>query len=150
MKKEPDAAHVSSRAENSAKTTRRGNPDKIIPHQWRKGCPSPNPSGRPKTAPLSQACREVLGQLVPDDPDGRTYAEVIAAMLAEKALEGDIRAAQEIADRAEGRSRQSVEISHTSLRDAFDRMSREELETYAREGRLPDWFPREVNNETIQ
>jgi hypothetical protein len=38
------------RAENSAMTARLGNPDRIIPHQWQKGCPSPNPGGRPKTA----------------------------------------------------------------------------------------------------
>ena len=81
---------------------------------------------------------------------GRTYAQAIAQTLADKAVAGDIRAAQEIADRAEGRSRQSVEISLTSFSDAFDRMSREELETYAREGKLPEWFPRETNNETIQ
>ena len=111
---------------------------------------SGNPGGRPKTAPLSHACRNLLVSNVPDDPQGRTFAEAIAQTLAEKAVAGDIRSAQELADRAEGRSRQSVEISHTSLRDAFDRMSREELETYAREGKLPEWLPRETNSETIQ
>jgi hypothetical protein len=104
---------------------------------------SGNPGGRPKTAPLSQACRELLAVPVPDDPDGRTYAEAIAQKLAQKAIEGDIRAAQEIADRAEGRARQSIEIQNTSLREAFDRMSSEELEAYAREGTLPEWFEHE-------
>jgi hypothetical protein len=37
-----------------------------------------NPGGRPKAAPLSQACREVLAQPVPGDPKHRTYAEKIA------------------------------------------------------------------------
>jgi hypothetical protein len=32
----------------------------------------------------------------PNDPKGRTYAEAIAEKLSEKALAGDIRAAQEI------------------------------------------------------
>jgi hypothetical protein len=44
---------------------------------------------------------------VPDDPEGRTYAQAIAAKLAEKALAGDARAAGQLADRAEGRVRQS-------------------------------------------
>jgi hypothetical protein len=47
-------------------------------------------------------------------------------------------------------TRQSIEIAHTSLRDAFERMSRDELDAYAREGTLPDWFPREVDCETVQ
>jgi len=101
-------------------------------------------------APLAHACRELLATLLPDDSRGRSYAEAIAQMLADKAVGGDIRAAQEIADRAEGRTRQSIEIAQTSLRDAFERMSRDELEAYAREGRLPDWFPQEVNSETVQ
>jgi len=29
-----------------------------------------------------------------------------------------------------------------SLRDSFDRLTRDELEVYARDGRLPAWFPR--------
>jgi len=112
---------------------------------------SGNPGGRPRTAPLSQACREVLAQPVPDDSKGRTYAEAIAQALAEKALAGDIRAAQEIADRAEGRARQSIEIQSGALREAFERMTSEELEAYAREGKLPAWFPREeASREPVQ
>jgi hypothetical protein len=57
---------------------------------------------------------------------------------------------QEIADRAEGRAHQSIAIEHSRLRDAFERMSHDELEAYAREGTLPDWFPLEVNSETVQ
>jgi len=38
---------------------------------------------------------------------------------------------------------QKDRIEHTDgLREAFDRMSREELELYAREGALPEWFPK--------
>jgi hypothetical protein len=112
---------------------------------------SGNPGGRPKTAPLSQACRELLGQSIPGDPGQRTYAEAIAQTLVEKALKGDIRAAQELGDRVEGRARQAIEIQSVALREAFERMSREELDAYAREGRLPVWFPRsEVNRDQIQ
>ena len=117
--------------------------------QFRPG-QSGNPGGRPKTAPLSRACRDLLARTIPSDPKGRTYAEAIAEALAEKAVAGDIRAAQELADRAEGRARQSIEIEHTLLRQAFDRMNSEELETYAREGKLPAWFPKGDENERIK
>lgn len=111
-----------------------------------------NPGGRPKMAPLSQACRELLATPVPGNPEGHTYAQAIAKKLAQKALAGDIRAAQELADRAEGKARQSIEIQNATLRDAFDRMSSEELEAYAREAKLPEWFPStsEANSELVQ
>jgi hypothetical protein len=99
-----------------------------------------------KTAPLSQACREVLVKLIPGDPLHRTYGEKVAQVLAEKAADGDIRAAQELADRAEGRARQAIEIEHTPLSKAFERMTREELEAYASSGTLPSWFPKEDEN----
>ena len=94
----------------------------------------------------------MLGRPVPGDPQGRTYSQAIAETLAAKALEGDIRAAQELADRAEGKPRQSVEIENASLRQAFERMSDVELDTYAREGKLPGWFPQpeEGSNGTVQ
>ena len=73
-----------------------------------------------------------------------------SATLAQKALAGDIRAAQEIADRAEGKARQSFEIENAALRDAFERMSGEELLAYATTGKVPDWFPRSDQSENIQ
>jgi Family of unknown function (DUF5681) len=108
---------------------------------------SGNPGGRPKMAALSRACRELLAVPLPDDPQGRTYAEAIAEALARKALAGDIRAAQELGDRAEGRARQAIEIEHTRLREAFERMSGEELEIYARDGLLPNWFSKNEANQ---
>jgi hypothetical protein len=111
--------------------------------RWKPG-QSGNPGGRPKKTPLADACREVLALPVPDDAEGRTYAKAIAQSLAQKALAGDIRAAQELADRAEGKPRQSLEIENTSLREAF--------EQYAVSGVLPDWFPcpEGERNETVQ
>ena len=49
--------------------------------RWRKGGPSPNPGGRPKSRLLSEALREQLGKIKPDDPEGRSYAEVVAGNL---------------------------------------------------------------------
>ena len=67
---------------------------------------SGNPGGRPRTAKLSEACRAKLASPIPGDPESRSYAEAIADKLALLALRGDIRAAQELADRAEGRPSQ--------------------------------------------
>jgi hypothetical protein len=128
--------------ENSKK--RRGRPENLTP--WKPGT-SGNPGGRPKTAPLSHACRELLASPLLDDPQGRTYAEAIAETLAQKALAGDIRAAQELADRAEGRPRQSLEIEKVPLREAFERMTDDELLAYATTGQLPEWFPKSEGGE---
>jgi hypothetical protein len=78
----------------------------IVPpleHRFRPGV-SGNPGGRPAIRTLSKACREVLSQPAPDN-SGLTFAEAIARKLADKALEGDVRAAEELADRAEGKTR---------------------------------------------
>ena len=132
---------------NGLKTAFRG-PDPSVGRatQFKKG-QSGNPGGRPQSAPISQAARELLAKPIPGDPQGRTYAEGIVQMLAEKALAGDLRAAQELADRAEGRAAQSAGIEHGNLREAFDRMTDQELKEYAESGTLPEWFPKD---ETIQ
>jgi hypothetical protein len=77
---------------------------------WPKGV-SGNPGGRPKKTPLADACRELLNKPAPGDKSGRSYAEAIAEKLAKKALAGNIPAAREIADRAEGKARQAMEVS---------------------------------------
>jgi uncharacterized protein DUF5681 len=138
------------RVENNDKATTRRLRGGVTGKGFQPGR-SENPGGRPKNAPLSQACRELLALPVPNDAKGRTYAEAIAEVLAKKALGGDIRAAQELADRAEGRAHQSIEFQNAELREAFERMSGEELKAYASTGKLPAWFPRheEVNTEPI-
>lgn len=83
---------------------------KGVPHQWRKG-QSGNPGGRPKYAELSRACRGILSEPVPGNDDDLTYAEAIALRLATAALAGSVAAAQELADRAEGRARQSLDLT---------------------------------------
>jgi hypothetical protein len=74
----------------------------------------------------------------PDDPNGRTYAEVVAESLARAAVGGDVSAIRELADRTEGKATQRIE--NVQLREDFDRMSREELLHYAATGEVPDWF----------
>jgi hypothetical protein len=82
--------------------------------RWKKGQPSPNPGGRPKSRLLSEALRIRLAEHKPDDPDGRTFAEVVAANLIEIACaqgRSAVTAAAEIADRLEGRPMQRLDVN---------------------------------------
>jgi Family of unknown function (DUF5681) len=134
-------------AQNKKKTGFRGpSPDVGKPFRWKKG-QSGNPGGRPKSKTLSNAYRNKLEEAVPNDPEGRTWAEFIAEAQVRDAVRGNVQAAREIADRTEGRPRQSIEFENTTLQHAFDRLSAEELESYARDGALPEWFPKDKSNE---
>lgn len=105
-------------------------------HRFKPG-QSGNPGGRPKTASLSKAYRNVLDSSLPNDADRRTYAEAIAQTLVTRAMKGDVSAAKELADRTEGRARQSVSIE-TPLQRVFEQMTVSELDEYAKTGKLPD------------
>jgi ribosomal protein L29 len=97
--------------EKRKKTGFRGpGPDVGKATRWKPG-QSGNPGGRPKKTPLADACRELLNMPVPKDKSGRSYAEAISEKLARKALAGNISAVREIADRAEGKARQAMELS---------------------------------------
>jgi hypothetical protein len=71
--KQGDDAAISAENTQLAKK-RRGNPDRIRQYQWRKGCPSPNPSGRPKNL-ISDAQKDWLKQQA---KNGVTNAELVA------------------------------------------------------------------------
>ncbi len=105
--------------------------------QFRKG-QSGNAGGRPKSRLLSEALRSRLAEMKSNDPAGRTYAEVIAENLIEIACSegpGAVHAANEIADRIEGRSRQSIEVADITgeLRNKSD----EELRFHLQHDRWP-------------
>jgi hypothetical protein len=79
-----------------------------------------------------------LAEVKPGDPAGRTYAEVVAENLIEIACmdgPGAVHAASEIADRLEGRSRQSIEFADITadLRNRSD----EELKFHLEHDRWP-------------
>jgi Family of unknown function (DUF5681) len=116
------------------------------PFRWKKG-QSGNLSGRPKCKTLSEAYKNKLEEPVPNDPEGRTWAELIAEGQVRDAVRGNVQAARELADRTEGRARQAIEFEDKTLSNAFERMTTEELEAYARDGTLPPWFPR-IQNQT--
>ncbi len=115
-------------------------------YRWKKGT-SGNPLGRPKSKSLSNAYRNKLEELVPNDPEKRTWAELIAEAQVRDAVRGNVQAAREIADRTEGRARQAIEFEDTTVTKAFERMTAEELEAYAKSGALPVWFPKVTNSE---
>lgn len=91
----------------------RGNPDKTKPYRWEKGCTSPNPGGRPKKTPYTDAHRQIAESSVKDltirDSDSVVIA--VAKALAREALKGKIQAATEIANRVEGIARQRLEFT---------------------------------------
>ena len=80
---------------------------------WPKGVRG-NPKGRPKSQTLGEAYRKALAEPVPNDPEGRTFAEVIAAIICKSAIAGNINAAREIADRTEVKLQQVIERSITT------------------------------------
>lgn len=85
-------------------------PGNKIGRQFKKG-QSGNPAGCPKgIARLAEAYQKILA-LVPGEFHPHTYAEAIALKIIEKARSGNIYAAQEIADRTEGKPRQAYDVA---------------------------------------
>jgi hypothetical protein len=82
-----------------------GNPDTV----WKPGV-SPNPGGRPKKTPITDALRALLAELHPDQKKypGKTWVRVLAERMIEKAEAGDLSAMREITDRVEGKPGQAV------------------------------------------
>ena len=76
----------------------RGNPDKIVPHQWKPG-ESGNPGGRPKKKPITEIYEELLAEGVTRDSIKKTMRALVGKKngLAVQAL-------REMADRIEGRA----------------------------------------------
>jgi hypothetical protein len=88
--------------------------------RFKKGEPSANPGGRPRSAKLNEANRNLLATTVPEEelikhrvPKrlwGRTYAEILAWKMAQEGLGGKIGAIAELGDRAEGRPATSIHV----------------------------------------
>jgi len=92
--------------------------------QWKKG-QSGNPKGRPKSITLSEAYRRELAKVDPTDEHKRTFAEILAEQAVVKAKTGDVQALREIADRTEGKARQTITLTgerREQIERAIDRM----------------------------
>lgn len=67
---------------------------------------SGNPKGRPKMPNIKDAIAVILA----DEKEGKTALDAILMALRAKAVKGDVRAAQELLDRAYGKSKQIVDM----------------------------------------
>lgn len=86
---------------------------------------SGNPAGRPKSITLSEAYRKQLAMTDETDPLKRTFAEVLAEQMIVKAKTGDVAALKEVADRVEGKAKQTITLStdrREQVERAIDRM----------------------------
>ena len=91
-------------------------------HQFQPG-QSGNPGGRPKGQSITARIRALLEQSIDLDgkplEGGRTLGDLLAEVVLANALSGDVKAAKDLLDRLDGRSRQSVpEQGDTTVRDA--------------------------------
>jgi len=126
----------SSLTKNTVKNT--GDSTNLKP-PWKRGDPSPNPKGRPKLSPLTDASRAWLAEI--DPRTGKTNAELCAAAVGKRARRGSVEAFRTLADRVEGKPKQSVAL--TAVADPwldFEGWSVGELQDFAELGILPARF----------
>jgi hypothetical protein len=86
---------------------------------------SSNPKGRPKSIVLSEAYRKHLAKVDETDPERRTFAEILAGQMIVKAKSGDVGALREIADRTEGKAKQTITLTvekREQLERAIDKL----------------------------
>ncbi|MBA3766467.1 MAG: hypothetical protein H0W99_05670 [Acidobacteria bacterium] len=81
---------------------------------------SGNPKGRPKQALYSDALRRKLSDVDETDELKRTYAEILAEQAILKAKGGDIHALAHVADRTEGKPRQTITLT-LEQREQYER-----------------------------
>jgi uncharacterized protein DUF5681 len=79
---------------------------------------SGNPGGKPKTQKVNESARKRLAADADNPPKVETGADEIVEMLYQKAKRGDVGAARELADRAEGRPAQTLDV-HDDRVDPF-------------------------------
>ena len=81
--------------------------------RWKKGCASPNPKGRPRTAEISQVVREALGR---EDPKtGRTELETIVQNWIRRTKQGDAKKGEILFAYGFGRPKQYVDLEGGQL-----------------------------------
>ncbi len=135
-------------AESSGKTARH----MPIGKRFQPGV-SGNPGGRPRKSRLTDASRAWLEQV--DQASGLTNAELVVAALGQRALKGDAESFRALADRAEGKPMQSLQVENIGaeqiLGEDLLRLSRGELREYAETGQLPAWFlQKDAQHETTE
>src|ERR1700730_11243615 len=93
----------------------RGNPEKTKPFRWKKGCPSPNPGGRPRRNPVSDRYAETAERPLPEQErkkrgleEGATWGDALAMEQVTAAARGKTEAAKEVREAVEGKARQRI------------------------------------------
>lgn len=77
---------------------------------WKKGCPPPNPKGRPpKDCSLTSLLKEKIFDKVPGDKEGRTWRQLLVERWLTKALT-DAPFFKELMERLEGKTVQAIQI----------------------------------------
>jgi hypothetical protein len=72
--------------------------------------------------------------------------DAIAVGQVRAAIKGRTDAAREVREAIEGKATQRIEIADTTREEAFEKMTEAELDAYAKNGTLPDWFPKSGDN----
>ena len=80
---------------------------------FKKNDPRINRDGRPKLPDISEALEKVLNE----EKDGLKALDAVLKALRNKAVKGDVRAIQELLDRAYGKSKQHID--HTTKGEAI-------------------------------
>jgi hypothetical protein len=113
-----------------------GTPKNLRP-PWRRGAPSPNPSGRPSRLPISDTYQSLADEPIPDSlrkvmkrsgmllEPGATFAQALAMRVWMRALDGDPVAAKELREAMEGKAAQRatarVGSGPTEIRVRYDK-----------------------------
>jgi|ERR1700730_3897093 hypothetical protein len=93
----------------------RGNPEKTKPFRWKKGCPSPNPGGRPRRNPVSDRYAEMIERALLERErknwgldEGATWGDALAMEQVAAAARGKTEAAREVREAIEGKATQRI------------------------------------------
>jgi hypothetical protein len=128
----------------------KGTPKNLKPFEAGK---SGNPGGRPRKRPISGRYAELAEMELPEAirqtlrlEKGATYGDAVAMGQVRPAIKGRPDAAREIREAIEGKATQRIEIADTTRAEAFEKMTEAELDAYAKDGTLPDWFPKSGDN----
>jgi ferritin-like metal-binding protein YciE len=86
---------------------------------FKKNDPRINRAGRPKMPDISEALNKVLNE----EKDGITALDAVLKALRNKAVKGDVRAAQELFDRAYGKAKQVTDINLAVMDEMAERIA---------------------------
>lgn len=95
--------------QNGAKRAGRGGNVPPESQWWKKGCPSPNPKGRPSMRRFSDAAKAVLAEV--DPKTGKSGAETLVELAFRRAKQGSTKQLALLLAYAEGKPAQNVKLT---------------------------------------